>query len=262
VLLHGWQATAALDWYGSFEALGQDFAVTAPNLRGHGVGGRRTPPFSVEGCADDVAALITTFGAVPVIAVGYSMGGAVAQVLGRKHPELLRGMVLCATAASFAKKFSARPLVRALGGGAARAMRSRPAPSDALLRWQLRRHSGRGDAPGWALAERAQSELAAFIEAAVALNSYDSTPWLAELDVPTAVVVTTHDRVLAPERQLAMARLLPGARLYWVGAGHDAAARGTDLFVPVLAQACMDMAGSSLTARGRPAEEQAWRAGG
>ena len=45
LLLHGWMATAALNWYGALEYLGGSFRVVAPNLRGHGRAGRGTPPF-------------------------------------------------------------------------------------------------------------------------------------------------------------------------------------------------------------------------
>src|SRR5262249_37449993 len=56
--------------------------------------------FRLEDCADDVAALAQVLGIGRFIAVGYSMGGMVAQLLYRRHPSLLSGLVLCATARS------------------------------------------------------------------------------------------------------------------------------------------------------------------
>ena len=38
-------------------------------------------------CADDVAALVDELGVTKVIAAGYSMGGPVAQLLWRRHPD-------------------------------------------------------------------------------------------------------------------------------------------------------------------------------
>jgi len=58
LLIHGWMATAALNWSGSLDFLGQSFHTVAPNLRGHGRFGRGAPPFTVEACADDLAELI------------------------------------------------------------------------------------------------------------------------------------------------------------------------------------------------------------
>ena len=37
----------------------------------------------------------------PVIAVGYSMGGAIAQLTAQRHPDQVAGLVLCATSRSF-----------------------------------------------------------------------------------------------------------------------------------------------------------------
>ncbi len=109
LLLHGWMATAALNWYGSLGYLGRYFHAVAPDLRGHGREGRGAPPFTVEGCADDLAALIRELSLGQVIVVGYSMGGAIAQMLARRHRDVVRGLVLCATAASFARRVKLRP---------------------------------------------------------------------------------------------------------------------------------------------------------
>jgi pimeloyl-ACP methyl ester carboxylesterase len=96
--------------------------------------------------------------------------------------------------------------------------------------------------PGWALEERSLSHLAAFIEAGAALNAYDSSSWLATLTVPSAVVVTSRDRVVPPWRQQSMAALLRDADRYVVDGGHDAAVARPDIFLPVLANACTRLA--------------------
>lgn len=249
VLLHGWMATAALNWQGSLRYLGQRFRVVAPNLRGHGRHGRGSPPFSVEGCADDLAALIGELGLDKPVAVGYSMGGAIAQVLARRHGDLLAGIALCATAASFARRISLRPAVRLVGGFSSAAARAWPEPAAAFLRWRVLRHdqalakkgaSHQADAE--ALEERFESHLAAFIEAGAELNAYDSRDWLPRLDIPAAVLVTSRDEVVAPWRQRAMASLLRGAETYEVDAGHDAVVARPEVFLPVLAEACRRLA--------------------
>ena len=58
VLLHGWTATAALNWRPSFGPLSDHFRVLALDHRGHGRGLRAADPFRLEDCADDVAALL------------------------------------------------------------------------------------------------------------------------------------------------------------------------------------------------------------
>ena len=98
ILLHGVTFTAELNWGKVFEPLARDFRVVALDLRGHGDGIRAGPRFRLEDCADDVAALAGILGIGRFVAVGYSMGGMVAQLLYRRHASLLSGLVLCATA--------------------------------------------------------------------------------------------------------------------------------------------------------------------
>src|SRR3954447_7624854 len=74
VLLHGWMATADLNWLPSYKPLSRAFRVLAVDHRGHGRGLRSNRPFTLETCADDVAALADTLGIERLTAVGYSMG--------------------------------------------------------------------------------------------------------------------------------------------------------------------------------------------
>ena len=87
VLLHGWRGTAAGNWATAMPALARDFHVIAPDLRGHDAGS-----------VDDVVAMVDALGVERFIAVGYSLGSAVASELQRRHPERVEGMVLCAAA--------------------------------------------------------------------------------------------------------------------------------------------------------------------
>jgi 3-oxoadipate enol-lactonase len=250
VLLHGWMATAALNWYGSLAYLGRQFRVVAPNLRGHGRHGREAPQFNLDGCADDLAALVLELGLGRPVVAGYSMGGAVAQVLARRHPNLVGGIVLCATAASFTDRAGLRPATRVAGRLLSRASRAWPSAASALLRWRIARHDravarARGGGqpyPEWALRERALSHLAAFVEAGAELNAYESSSWLPHLKVPAAVIVTLEDEIVAPWRQEALASLLPNALRYEVRAGHDAVVAKPARFLPVLASACWALA--------------------
>ncbi|HMK97370.1 MAG TPA: hypothetical protein VK425_07470, partial [Acidimicrobiales bacterium] len=92
------------------------------------------------------------------------------------------------------------------------------------------------------LEERALSHLAAFIESGAELNAYDSRGWLPALGVASAAVVTSCDRVVARWRQEEMAGLLPECRRYVVDGGHDAVFAAPSAFLPVLSEACSDLA--------------------
>src|SRR5688572_33349502 len=73
VLLHGWMATADLNWFTSYRALSEHVGVVAIDQRGHGRGIRSMRPFRLEDCADDVAEVADALGLETFIPVGYSM---------------------------------------------------------------------------------------------------------------------------------------------------------------------------------------------
>ncbi|MEM1332220.1 MAG: alpha/beta hydrolase, partial [Actinomycetota bacterium] len=101
MLLHGWTATADINWYRCYEPLAVDRRVVAHDHRGHGSGIRTRKRFRLEDCADDAIAVADRLGIDRFIACGYSMGGPVAQLVWRRHPDRVAGLVLCATAAQF-----------------------------------------------------------------------------------------------------------------------------------------------------------------
>ena len=98
MLIHGVAGTAELNWGKVLVPLGRDFRVVAADLRGHGDGMRLRSRFRLEDCADDIAALAGVLDIGSFAAVGYSMGGLVAQLLYRRHAALVSGLVLCCTA--------------------------------------------------------------------------------------------------------------------------------------------------------------------
>ena len=100
VLIHGVAGTAELNWGMVFAPLARHFRVVAADLRGHGDGIRLRSRFRLEDCADDIAALAGVLDIDRFAAVGYSMGGMVAQLLYQRHAALLSGLVLCSTASN------------------------------------------------------------------------------------------------------------------------------------------------------------------
>jgi 3-oxoadipate enol-lactonase len=239
VLLHGWTSTAALNWFCCFSPLAAEFRVVALDQRGHGRGLRGRPPFRLEDCADDVAALIEQLQTGPVTAVGYSMGGAVAQLLAQRHPGYLDGLVLCATAARFSTPSELNGPLGALGYGMALALSSVPAN---LRRQSLglmlrNRAADRGLAP-WAIAEWERNDPAALAQAGFSLSRFDSTPWIGAIDIPTSVVVTTLDLSVPPSSQWYLAQHIPGATGFPVAGTHRACVEQAGSFTPVLLAAC------------------------
>src|SRR5579859_1358290 len=99
MLLHGWMASADLNWSGAYGDLVEaGYRVLAIDHRGHGRGLRPLVPFRLIDCAADAAAVLRTVEAAPALVVGYSMGGAIAQLVARDHPDVASGIVLSGTA--------------------------------------------------------------------------------------------------------------------------------------------------------------------
>ena len=102
MLLHGWIVTADLNWHGAYDALvDAGYRVLAIDHRGHGRGLRAMSRFRLADCAADAAAILRQLEAAPAIVVGYSMGGVIAQLMARDHPDVIRGLVLSATCQHF-----------------------------------------------------------------------------------------------------------------------------------------------------------------
>lgn len=241
LLLHGWTANADLNWFSSYRALGEHFHVVALDLRGHGRGVRTRRRFRLRDAVDDVAALLDVLGIDDVIVVGYSMGGAAAQLLWRLHPTRVRGLVLCATSSVFAESEREKRLFLAMG---ATSLASRVTPAvarRAVAAWILDRRQDSA-AVEWVAEELQRNDWTAVLGAGAALGRFDSREWLTEVDVPTAVVLTRFDRVVSPRRQAAMARAIRGAVVYEVDGDHGVVAMQPARFVPQLVRAARDVA--------------------
>jgi 3-oxoadipate enol-lactonase len=225
LLLHGWLATGALNWYRCFEPLAEHFNVLALDLRGHGRGIRSGRRFRLSDCAGDAAAVIEECQAGPVIVVGYSMGGPIAQLLWRDHPDLVEGMVLIATGAEFVAgnrhRYAASALLVASAGtrvGAAATWLPR-----GLARAALTDNTPKERPTAlstWGRSEMAKHSTRTILEAAHAIANYSSKNWIGGVDVPTSVIVTEGDNAVSPEAQLRMAMAIPGAHINRIPGGH------------------------------------------
>lgn len=236
LLLHGWMASADLNWFHTYFPLARRYHVVALDHRGHGRGIRSRQPFRLEDCADDAAALLSVIGVERAIAVGYSMGGPVAQLLWHRHPHHVEGMVLCATARNFVATTEERIWFAGIGG---MAWASRITPVAAQRRMAVRllaRKPDRGYA-AWAEDEFHQKDWTKVLEAGRALGRFSSRQWIGSVDVPSAVVVTTADKVVPPRRQQRLADSIPGATVHPVAGDHGVCVDQPGRFVPVLVEA-------------------------
>ncbi len=205
MLLHGWMADADLNWCGAYgELAAAGYRVLAIDHRGHGRGLRPLTPFRLADCAADAAAALNHLNLAPALVVGYSMGGAIAQLMVRDHPEAVAGLVLSGTA----QHWQDTRTRRAFKGLGVLGFMLSVAPR---ATWTAGfRRAGLRESPetAWALSEMMRHSATDLVEAGRELGRFDSRPWLHELPIPSAVVLTTRDELVAPGKQRRLAAAL------------------------------------------------------
>jgi 3-oxoadipate enol-lactonase len=242
LLLHGWTASADLNWFRCYGPLSRWFSVVAIDHRGHGRGIRSRRPFSLADCADDAAALLDELGIGSVIPVGYSMGGPIAQLFWKRHGDRTEGLVLCATSRNFGRSAGERAMFTGLLGlsGVARAVPGsvRREVADRLI---TRRLDGTVLGP-WAAEEIRRNDPAVLLQAGWSIGRFSSADWIGDVDVPTAVIVTMNDNVVHPQRQLKLAEAIPGAEVIQIAGDHGVCVMQPQKFVPALLDGCRRVA--------------------
>lgn len=238
MLLHGWGATADLNWHRSYDELARRYRVVALDHRGHGRGVRTNRRFTLEDCADDAVAVADALGIDQFIPVGYSMGGPIASLVWKRHPERVSGLLLCATSRRFNDSRPKRAGFSILSGTSSLAsvgpMRSLGRLSGAL--W-ARRLEQRGDA-AWTIEQVMRHDWTQILAAGRAIGRFDSTTWIGRVDVPAAVIVTLDDEIVPTHHQLSMADSIPHASVHIVSGGHTACSAATGDFAAAVVAAC------------------------
>jgi 3-oxoadipate enol-lactonase len=205
MLLHGWMASADLNWCGAYRDLAAaGYRVLAIDHRGHGRGLRQLDDFRLIDCAADAAAALHHLDAAPAIVVGYSMGGAIAQLVARDFPDAVSGLVLSGTAQHWQDP-PTRRVFKAMGVlGLLLSVAPRPTWRAGFRRVGLRE----SPETAWALSEMMRHSARDIADAGRELGRFDSRPWLRPLPVPSAVVLTTRDEAVAPAKQRQLAAAL------------------------------------------------------
>jgi pimeloyl-ACP methyl ester carboxylesterase len=202
MLLHGWMASADLNWGAAFDDLAQaGYRVLAIDHRGHGRGLRPLGRFRLEDCAADAAGVLRTLDLAPALVAGYSMGGAIAQLVARDHPDVVSGLVLSGTAQHWQDP-ETRRVWRAMGLlGFWLSLFPRTS-------WRMgfkRVGIPENERTAWLQSEMQRHSPSDLAEAGRELGRFDSRPWLGRITAPTAVVVTTRDEAVPVPKQRELA---------------------------------------------------------
>ena len=229
-LIHGLACTAYLNWFPALEALRGKYRIVMMDLRGHGRGLPSGRFLRLRDCADDAVAVADALGIDTFIPVGYSMGGPVAQLIWKHHGSRVEGLVLCATARNFRGSPAERLFFLVMPLAAASVALRTPHPFvDAGV--------DPSDLPKWAWNEFRSTSPWTMLQGVNAIGQFSSHRWIGDVDVPTAVVLTTRDSFIPLYRQLRLANSIPGATLHYCNANHAACVLNADRFVPSLTDA-------------------------
>lgn len=197
--LHVWDEQAA--------ALAARFRVIRPDLRGHGLTGVTPGPYSIEGMARDVLALLDALGIARAHVAGLSIGGMIAQALAALAPARVASLMLCDTAMAIPPAglwHERAALVRARGMEAVL--------EPVLARWVTPDFLGSPEADGLrAMLRRTDPE--GYAGAAEAIAADDRSPATATLRIPAVVLLGAADAATPLAAAEALRAAIPGARL-------------------------------------------------
>ena len=215
VCLHGWCQSSAY-WAPTLERLAAaGVRGLAVDLPGFGASAGLPGPYTMEGLADALARLLDEQGLGPVVLIGGSMGGVVAQHLVLRHPGRARRLLLVATGAATADPAAALAKAEMVAGAVwdetlvapvVRAFFHHPPPSAEFERY---------------CRIALMASQAAAVEAARSNARSRTLERLDSIEVPTLIVQGRHDRVRTPEHGELMRDRIAGARLEIIEqAGH------------------------------------------
>ena len=219
VFIHGFPHNRTL-WAPQLGGLLSRARCIAPDLRGFGDSEARGP-YTMDGYADDVVAVLDALQIDRAVIGGLSMGGYVAFALWRRHRDRVRALILADTRPGAdseetrAKRREMIALARAKGSAAV---------ADAQIagmvgRTTREKHPDIADAVHRMLSMAPVEGVVGALEAM--MGRPDSTPTLATIDVPTLIVVGEEDILTPPKEARAMHERIPGSRLEILAcAGH------------------------------------------
>ena len=209
VLLSNSLMSSMAMWQPQMDALA-GFRVLRMDTRGHGQSQATPGPYSIAMLAADVVGLLDARGLQRVHFVGLSMGGMIGQYLGAHHGERLLSLALCDTA-------SEMPTIAMWNQRIESARRDGTAAlaEATLQRWFTAPFIAR--APAAIAAVRAMiaaTPTEGYVGCASAVRDMSQTALLADIRVPTTVIVGEHDPACTVEQSRLLHERIAGSSLH------------------------------------------------
>ncbi len=222
LFLHAFPLNRSM-WQGQITTLlnEQRYRLVALDWRGFGESESTTTLTSMELLADDVAALMDVLGMQQAILCGLSLGGYVAFAFLRKYPERVQGLILADTKPGAdneegrANRERIAQLAESEGPGAVADLQV-----PRLLSAYTRQHHLEVETQVRRMAEAATGSGIAAVSRGMAQRA-DANDLLAQISVPTLVIVGEQDALTSPTVAQEYAAHIPEAQLVVIPqAGH------------------------------------------
>ena len=170
---------------------------------------------SIQTLADDAIALIEAQDCAPVIFVGLSIGGLIAQQVTARRPDLIRALILSNTAARIGTAESWNSRIAAISSGGISSI------ADGVMeRWFSRSFRATPALAAWRNM-LTRTSATGYIACCRAIAAADLTSQTAQLRVPTLAIASELDGATPPDLVAGTAALIPGARFHSIPrAGH------------------------------------------
>lgn len=221
LLIHGFPLNSNL-WESQMEDLRDVARVLAPDLRGHGLSAPGKQPYSISMMAEDCLGLLEAVGVQqPAVVCGHSMGGYVALEFFRQFPEWVSALILVSTRATADTE----------EGKAKRDEMAQRAHDEGVTivahdmlpaLFAPQNYEEDEELVGFVRDMMESTSLKGMVGALQAMKERpDSTPLLAEIDVPVLIVQGEEDQIVGMEEAEAMYEAIEDAQLTVIpGAGH------------------------------------------
>lgn len=235
LFLHGWVADSGT-WSAVMGRLAERHRTLAVDLRGFGASNAAPGPYRVETFSDDLSAFVAELDLDPLIAIGHSMGAAVAQRFAIDRPDAIEGLVLVTPVPASGVAFSPRvtAMLRGIAGNAASAnawlatLTHREPPPEVVA---LMRKAA------------AAVPVSVVLESLASWTTLDFEDEAATIETPTLVLAPEHDRPMTPTFARAkVANVIPGSRFTVVpDASHYLPLERPDIVAEAIDRFIMDL---------------------
>ncbi|MBP7999864.1 MAG: alpha/beta fold hydrolase [Chloroflexi bacterium] len=231
LLIHGFPLTSSM-WEPQLLALADVSRLIAPDLRGHGNTTATPAPYTMEQLAVDCVNLLDDIGINrPFVVMGLSMGGYIAFEVFRQYPGMVAGLILAGTKATAdteegqKARDAAATLVHEQGVTALveQMLPKLLAPSA---------YQENSDLVDFVREMMLETSVEGALGAIAAMRGrIDSTPTLADIDVPTLILHGADDQIIPLSESQAMHQGIANAQLVIIPrAGHLLNLEQPDLF--------------------------------